>query len=92
MLALPLWIENGPRTGMVHKENVGPWSKVVLNAPGPPRGVVVPAVHPVYPDLLRSRLFEILPKNVDQGGSGGTRRTRGTVTPLGGPGLVFTFC
>jgi len=25
-----------------HQENVGAWSKVVLNAPGPPRGVVVP--------------------------------------------------
>jgi len=31
-----------------HQENVGAWSKVVLNAHGPPRGVVVPVVHVVY--------------------------------------------
>ena len=31
--------------GTFHQENVGAWSTVVLNAPGPPRGVVVPMVH-----------------------------------------------
>jgi len=31
-------------------------------------------------------------ENLDQGGSGWIRRTSGTITPLGGPGLVFTFC
>ena len=35
-----------------HQENVGAWSKVVLNAPGPPRGVVVPVVHLVHSDPL----------------------------------------
>jgi len=35
-----------------HQENVGAWSKVVLNAPGPPRGVVVPVVHLVHSDLF----------------------------------------
>jgi len=57
-----------------HQENVRAWSKVVLNAPGPPRGVVVPLVHLVYSDPFWSTLFEILPKmwtRVDQGGLGG---------------------
>ena len=31
-----------------HQENVGAWSKVVLNVPGPPRGVVVTVVHLVH--------------------------------------------
>ena len=47
------------------------------------------------PGPLRSALihtFGNFTKNVDQGGSGWTRRTRGTITPLGGPGVVFTFC
>jgi len=47
------------------------------------------------PDPLRSILihtFSNFNKSVDQGGSGWTRRTRGTISPLGGPGLVFTFC
>jgi len=35
-----------------HQENVGAWSKGVLNAPGPPRGVVVPLVHLVHSDPL----------------------------------------
>jgi len=35
-----------------HQENVRAWSKVVLNAPGPPRGVVVPVVHLVNSDPL----------------------------------------
>ena len=35
-----------------HQGNVGVWSKVVLNAPGPPRGVVVPVVHLVHSDPL----------------------------------------
>ena len=35
---------------VMHQENVGAWSKVVLNAPGPPRGVVVPVVHLVHSD------------------------------------------
>jgi len=46
------------------------------------------------PDPLRSILiytFSTFTKNVDQVASGWTRRTRGTITPLGGPGLVFTF-
>ena len=34
----------------LHQENVGAWSKVVLNAPGPPRGDVVPMVHQVHSD------------------------------------------
>jgi len=34
----------------VEKENVRAWSKEVLNAPGPPRGVVVPVVHLVHSD------------------------------------------
>jgi len=34
----------------LHQENIGAWSKVVLNAPGPPRGVVVPVVHLVHSD------------------------------------------
>ena len=38
--------------GHYHQENVEAWSKVVLNAPGPPRGVVVPVVHLVYSDPL----------------------------------------
>jgi len=33
-----------------HQENVGAWSKVVLNASGPPTGVVVPVVHLVHSD------------------------------------------
>ena len=47
------------------------------------------------PGLLRSALihtFGNFTENVDQGGSGWTKRTRGTLTPLGGPGVVFTFC
>ena len=32
------------------QENVGVWSKVGLNAPGPPRGVVGPVVHLVHSD------------------------------------------
>jgi len=47
------------------------------------------------PGPLRSALihtFGNFTENVDQGGSGWTRRTRGTITPLGGPGVVFTFC
>jgi len=60
----------------LHQENVRVWSKVTLNAPGPPRGVVVPAVHLrlVHSDPFLSTLFEILPKmwtRVDQGGPGG---------------------
>jgi len=35
-----------------HQGNVRVWSKVVLNAPGPPRGVVVPMVHLVHSDPL----------------------------------------
>jgi len=38
--------------GRVHQENVRAWSKAVLNAPGPPRGVVVPMVHLVHSDPL----------------------------------------
>ena len=47
---------------------------MVLNATGPPRGVVVPVVDLVYSDPLWSTLLEILPKmwiKVDQGGPGG---------------------
>ena len=33
-----------------HQDNVGAWSKVVLNAPGPPRGIGVPVVHLVHSD------------------------------------------
>jgi len=58
----------------LHQGNVGAWSKVVLNAPGPPRGVVVPVVHLVHSNRLSSTLLEILPKmwiRVDQGGPGG---------------------
>ena len=47
------------------------------------------------PGPLRSILihtFGNFTENVDQGGSGWTRRTRGTITPLVGPGLVFKFC
>ena len=33
-----------------HQENVGAGSMVVLNTPGPPRGVVVPVVHLVHSD------------------------------------------
>jgi len=36
----------------LHQGNVGACSKVVLNAPGPPRGVVVPVVHLVHSDPL----------------------------------------
>jgi len=57
-----------------HQGNVGAWSKMVLNAPGPPRGVVVPVVHLVHSDPLWFTLLEILPKmwiRVDQGGPGG---------------------
>ena len=35
-----------------HQENVGGWSTVVLNAPGPPRGVVVPVVYLIHSDPL----------------------------------------
>jgi len=45
--------------------------------------------------LLGSALihtFGNFTQNVDQGGSGWTRRTRGTITPLSEPGVVFTFC
>jgi len=35
-----------------HQENLGAWSKVFLNAPGPPRGVVVLVVHLVHSDPL----------------------------------------
>jgi len=38
-------------TGL-HQGNVGAWSKVVLNAPGPPTGVVVPLVPLVHSDPL----------------------------------------
>ena len=34
----------------LHQENVGAWCTVVLKAPGPPRGVVVPVVHLVQSD------------------------------------------
>jgi len=47
------------------------------------------------PGALRSALihtFGNFTENVDQGGLGWTRRTRGTITPLGRPGVVFTFC
>jgi len=51
------WASGGSVTGDVlaasagvHEENVGGWSTVVLNAPGPPRGVVVPVVHLVQSD------------------------------------------
>jgi len=67
------------------------WSNVVLNALGPPNRGLGPRGPP---DPLRSILihtFSNFNKNVDQGGSGWTRGTRGTITPLGGPGLVFTF-
>jgi len=33
-----------------HQEHVGPWSKLVLNALSPPRGIVVPVVHLVHSD------------------------------------------
>ena len=33
-----------------YQENVGAWATVVLNAPGPPRGVVVAMVHLVHSD------------------------------------------
>jgi len=36
--------------------------------------------------------FSNFTENLDQGGSRWTRRTRGTITPLGGPGVGFTFC
>jgi len=36
----------------MHQENVGSWSKVVLNAPGPPGGVVVLVVHLVHSNPL----------------------------------------
>ena len=47
------------------------------------------------PGPLRSALihtFGYFTENLDQGGSGWTRRTRGTMTPPAGPGVVFTFC
>ena len=47
------------------------------------------------PDPLPSILihtFSNLYKNGDQGGSGLNRRTRGTITPIAGPELVFIFC
>jgi len=47
------------------------------------------------PGPLRSTLihtFGNFTENVDQGGSRWTRRTRGTKTPLVGPGVAFTFC
>jgi len=34
-----------------HQENLGVWSKPVLNAPGPPTGVVGPVVHMIHSDL-----------------------------------------
>ena len=43
---------------------------------------------PIHSDPSFSNFTE----NVDQGGSRWTRRTRGTITPLGGLGVVFTFC
>jgi len=45
-----------------HQENVGGWSTVVLNAPGPPRGVVVPVVHLLHSDPLLSTLFKFYRK------------------------------
>ena len=42
-------MENEPHQ---HQGNVGAWSKVVLNAPGLPRGVMVPVVHLVHSDPL----------------------------------------
>ena len=65
--------------GKGHQGNVGGWSKGVLNAPGPLRSALI-------------HTFGNFTENVDQGGSGWTRRTRGTITPLAGPGVVFTFC
>ena len=38
--------------GEQHQENIVGWSTVVLNAAGPPRGVVVPVVHQVHTDPL----------------------------------------
>ena len=38
---------------------------------------------PLWSALIHT--FGNFTKNVDQGGSGWTRRTRGTITPLGGP-------
>jgi len=59
---------------VLHQENVEAWSTVVLNAPGPPRGVVLPGVHLVHGDPLSFTLFDLLLKmctRADQGGPGG---------------------
>ena len=59
------------------------WSTKGGHGPrGPPSPLWSPMIH----------TFGKFTENVDQGGSGWTRRTRGTITPLGGPGVVFTFC
>ena len=48
-------VARGSGGGMVHsghQGNVGAWSTVVLNTPGPPRGIVVPLVLLVSSDSL----------------------------------------
>jgi len=42
--------EHTANQAAMYQENVGPRSTVVLNAPGPPRGVVVPVVHLIHSD------------------------------------------
>jgi len=41
---------NTTRLQATNQENVSGWSTAVLNAPGPPKGVVVPTVHLVHSD------------------------------------------
>jgi len=57
-----------------YQENVVGWSTVVLNTPGPPRGVVVPMVHLVHTICSDPHFSKGLPKiwtRVAQGGPGG---------------------
>ena len=59
------------------------WSTKGDRGPGGPPG---------SPPSILIHTFSNFNKNVDQGGSGWTRRTTGTITLRGGPGLVRTFC
>ena len=63
-----------------HQENVFEWTKVVLNAPGPPPSTMVlpvPLVHSwstlIQLGPLRVTILRKLRTKVDQGGPGGPR-------------------
>jgi len=77
------WVVSGKCRSVVHGGPERSWSTKGGRGPRGPPG-------PLRSALIHT--FRNFTKNVDQGGSEWTSRTRGTITPLGGPGVVFTFC